>query len=902
MKKKFTCCLIVPFFVLYTYAQVNVELLRTENLINPIGISAQKPCFSWQLVSNQRNIMQSSYEIVVAENSTAVWKSGKVKSDSSVRVSYKGPALKSGTKYNWYVNVWYNNDKPAPRSKPAFFLTALLNTRDWQATWIEPGFVEDSVMRPSPLFRKEFVATKKIKSAIAYITAHGMYEAQINNKRVGDALLTPGWTAYKKRLQFQTYDVTGMLSSGANAIAVTLGSGWYRGSISTSRNIPKYGKDIALLFQLNITYTDGTKQIVSSDNSWKSSTGSIRYSDIYNGETIDANKEKTGWALPLYNDKDWDGVKVINHSKDNLVATINEPVKKQEVFKPLKIIRTPLGENVIDFGQNLVGWLVLKVKGKAGDTITISHAEVLDKKGNFYVENLRSAKAQNKYILKGTGEKEIFEPHFTWQGFRYIKVEGYAGELLAEDFEAVALYSDMEHTGTFYSSNALINQLQHNIQWGQRGNFVDVPTDCPQRDERLGWTGDAQAFCRTATFNMNVNNFFAKWLQDLEAEQENGEVPVVVPNIQADAGSVAGWADVATIAPWDLYLAYGDKTLLHNQYKSMKAYVEGIRRIAKNNLWNTGFQFGDWLFYSPDNDADGSAAVTDKYFIAQCFYAHSCQLLINAAKVLDHPDDVVTYTKLLSEIKAAFFKEYVTPNGRLISGTQTAYVLALNFDMLPDKLRQQAALKLVENIRNYDNHITTGFLGTPYINHVLTRFGYTDIAYKLLLQQTYPSWLYPVKMGATTIWERWDGQKPDSSFQTPAMNSFNHYAYGAIGDWMYRKMAGLDTYEDGPGYKHIKVMPNIGGDFTQAAAVLKTYYGNTSAGWKIEGKKLMLSVEVPPNTYATIYIPASDINNITESNNSLSSRKDIKFIGKENSCIVLQVGSGSYYFSVVNYR
>ena len=357
MKMKFMSFLIVSFFIFYSNAQVKVEFLRTNNLIDPIGISTKNPCFSWQLVSNQRNIMQSSYEIVVLENNMALWKSGKVKSDSSVRVRYKGPALKSGTKYNWYVNVWYNNDKPAPRSKPAFFLTALLNIQDWQATWIEPGFVEDSVMRPSPLFRKEFVATKKIKSAIAYITAHGLYEAQINNKRVGDALLTPGWTAYKHRLQFQTYDVTGMLSTGANAIAVTLGSGWYRGSISTSRNIPKYGKDIALLFQLDITYTDGTKHRISSDSSWKSSTGSIRYSDIYNGETIDASKDPTGWALPFYNDKHWDGVKPINHSKDNLVATINEPVKKQEVFKPLKIIRTPLGENVIDFGQNLVGWV-----------------------------------------------------------------------------------------------------------------------------------------------------------------------------------------------------------------------------------------------------------------------------------------------------------------------------------------------------------------------------------------------------------------------------------------------------------------------------------------------------------------------------------------------------------------
>ena len=479
-------------------------------------------------------------------------------------------------------------------------------------------------------------------------------------------------------------------------------------------------------------------------------------------------------------------------------------------------------------------------------------------------------------------------------------MQGFRGQLQPENFTAVALYSDMQPTGNFSCSNPLINQLQHNIQWGQKGNFLDVPTDCPQRDERLGWTGDAQVFSRTATFNMNVNNFFAKWLKDIAADQfSTGSVPFVVPNVLgAGAGGSTGWADVSTIIPWNVYLAYGDKKVLEDQYKSMKAWVNYMTDSSKNNLWNTGFHFGDWLFYRPDDDNDGRAAVTDKYLIAQCFYAHSTQLLINAAKVLGKNDDVTLYSELLQKIKDAFIKEYVTPNGRLVSGTQTAYVLALNFDMLPESLRKQATERLVDNIEDYENHLTTGFLGTPYLCHVLSRFGYTNVAYKLLLQQTYPSWLYPVKMGATTIWERWDGIKPDSTFETPGMNSFNHYSYGAIGDWMYRVVAGIDTYEDEPGYKHIKIMPHIGGDFTFAKADLKTYYGNINSSWKVDGNEIIFDVEIPCNTKATIYIPANDVKNIKENNLALDAEKNIVIKGKEGDYVVAEIGSGNYHFII----
>lgn len=882
------------------FAQTHIGHLQTENKTHPIGVDATLPRFSWELTGDQRDLMQKAYEIIVfpaANHKQPVWRSGKILSAASVWVPYGGSPLQSNTKYDWQVTVWDNQHADAVTSEMAGFQMGFLHASDWKAKWITPGYREDSILRPSPLFRKTFQSKKQILSATAYITAHGLYEAQINGHRISDAYFTPGWTAYQKRLQYQVYDVTSLLTKGNNAIGVTLGSGWYRGTIGFSNHNDVYGKDIALLFQMEITYTDGTKETVFSDESWKSSTGEIRYAEIYNGETDDARMAKTGWALPGYDDSNWSGVGIENAPMDVLVATYNELVKKKETFQPVRILTTPKGEKVIDFGQNLVGWVKIKVRGKAGDTIVVSHAEVLDKAGNFYTDNLRGAKAQDKYILKGDGEEE-FEPHFTWHGFQFIRIEGYPGEIKPENFTAIALYSDMTPTGTFQSSNALVNQLQHNIQWGQKGNFIDVPTDCPQRDERLGWTGDAQVFSRTAAFNMNVHNFFSKWLKDVAADQlPNGSVPHVIPNVLGERSSgSAGWADVANIIPWNMYLAYGDKQILANQFASMKAWVNYIQGVSVQDLWNTGTHFGDWLFYSPEDDNSGRAAVTDKNMIAQCFYAHSTQLVIDAAKVLGKTEEVTHYEQLLKKVKAAFMREYVTPNGRLVSGTQTAYVLALNFDMLPENERERAADRLVANVKSYGNHLTTGFLGTPYLCHVLTRFGHTDLAYTLLLQEKYPSWLYPVKMGATTIWERWDGIKPNGTFEVPSMNSYNHYSYGAIGDWMYRVMVGLDTYEDGPGYLHSKIQPHIGGGFTQASGSLETFYGKLSCNWKVTEKGLEMDVVIPANTHATVFVPANTSDKVTESGNSFSFNNEKQNMAKGYK--VTELGSGSYHFLV----
>ncbi len=904
--KNFIGLLCSLLFLLPATAQTSITALYCENLSNPIGIDNPQPFLSWQLSSPKRNTMQTAYEIKVATSlaglknkKNIVWSSSKVSADASVYIPYAGTALASGKKYYWQVRVWDNWGKVSAWSAPAHWQMGLLSTSDWKASWITAAFPEDSIQRPAQLFRKTFPIRKPVQSATAYITAHGIYEASINGKRVGDLYLTPGWTSYNKRLQYQVFDVTSSLQQGENAVGVMLGNGWYRGFLAWSDNKNIYGSKLKVLLQLQITYTDGTTEWQYTDENWKSTTAPVTYTEIYHGERFDGRIEKTGWDKPGFTDTNWSGVQVTHDKKDILLATYNEGMRKKETFAPLQLFKTPKGELVADFGQNLVGWVQVKLRGKAGDSIVVHHAEVLDKAGNFYTDNLRAAKQQNTYILKGTGE-EIFEPKFTFQGFRYIRLEGYTGELTPDNFTAIAVYSDMRPTGTFSSSNKLINQLQHNIQWGQKGNFLDVPTDCPQRDERLGWTGDAQVFSRTASFNMHVNNFFSKWMKDVAADQlPNGSVPFVVPNVlgTGSTGS-AGWADAATIIPWDMYIAYGNKKILVEQYSSMKAWVEFMRNNSTDYLWNKGFHFGDWLFYRPDDDTDGRSALTDKYLIAQCFFAHSTQLLINTAEVLGRQEDVTTYTALLKNIKAAFEKEYLTPNGRLVSGSQTAYVLALHFDMLPEALRAQAAQRLVNNIKDYNTHLTTGFLGTPYLCHVLTRFGYADVAYNLLLQETYPSWLYPVKQGATTIWERWDGQKPDGSFQTPGMNSFNHYAYGAIGDWMYRTITGIDTKRELPGYKGITIRPHIGGGLTTAAASLDTYYGTITSEWKIVDKQKLFTIAIPVNTKATLYLPATNAAAIKENGVSLSDSKDITVIGKEGNAIALSVGSGTYQFTV----
>jgi alpha-L-rhamnosidase len=894
-----------------TFAQdLSLKDLTIDHKINPIGIGNKQPCFSWKIKGGGNDIMQTAYSIKVAtdekfSSSKIVWQSGKVESEESILQSYKGSDLKSGQRYFWKVKIWDNKGKESKWSTTAYYEMGLLSQSDWKAKWIE---MEGDTLRysPSPQFRKEFQTTKTVATARIYVTSHGFYELQLNGKKIGDQVLTPGWTSYGKRLQYQVYDVTNMLLKGNNAIGAVLGDGWYRGTLAWGNNWAIYGKRLGVLFQLKITYTDGSESMVISDETWKASNdGAIRMNDIYNGETFDATKKLTGWNNPGYDDKNWQHVKIDDYNNGNLIASEGSPIRKIQEIKPVKIFRTPKGKLIADMGQNMVGWLRLKVSGNKGTVVTLKHAEVLDKYGEFYTTNLRVAKCQLTYTLAGTGE-EIYEPRFTFMGFRFVEISGFPGELTADNLTGVVVHSDMAVTGSYECSNPLINQLQHNIQWGQKGNFVDVPTDCPQRDERLGWTGDAQAFCRTAAFNMDVSSFFTKWLKEIAADQKpGGEVPDVIPDILDKQNATttqpsAGWGDVAVIAPWTMYTVYGDKHFLENQYASMKAWVEYIRKKAGDSyIWKGGSKYGDWLFYHPPvNNHTEPDGYTDHDFIATAFFAYSTTILAEAAKVLGKTNDAKMYEDLFNKIKDVFINEYVTKAGRVGTNSQTSYVLALKFNLLPENLRAKAAEFLANDIKSRDNHLSTGFLGTPYLCHVLSDNGFTDTAYDLLLQESYPSWLYPVKMGATTIWERWDGEKPDSTFQDPGMNSFNHYAYGAIGDWMYRVSAGIETM--GPGYRHIIIQPHPTGKLAYSRATFESSYGTIASGWERKEGKLIIKVMVPANTSATIILPSVSQDKVTEEGKALSQNIYLKDIKTFDNKLTMQAGSGEYTFEINN--
>ncbi len=885
MKKLLVLALV--FILNNTFAQLTVSHLKTNNLNNPIGIEPSAPRFKWILETPQKNTVQSSYEIEVKEAGKSIWRSGKVNDAQSVFVKYAGPALKSDTRYSWTVKVTDNHGQNA--SSSAAFQTGI-KADEIKAKWINSGLKNDTVNGIVPMFRKTFSTKKAITQATIYVTSRGLYELNLNGKRVGDAQLTPGWTTYNKHLQVNAYDVTAQLQTGQNVIGAYLGSGWYRTRLAWMEQTNIYGKETALLAQINIKYKDGSSQIITTDGSWKSAESQIIFSEIYDGETIDARKMQPEAFKTKFDDKAWQNTVEKDFKTDYLTMAINEPIKKHQELKPVKLIITPKGDKVLDFGQNMVGWISANITGTAGNKVTFRHFEMLDKFGNPYFENNRSAKAQANLIL--SGKSDYFEPKFTFFGFRYVKIDGLENINLS-DFTGHVLYSGMNQTGTFECSNPLVNQLQKNIQWGQRGNFLDVPTDCPQRDERLGWTGDAEVFSRTAAFNFNVNQFFAKWLKDLAFDQaENGAVPHVIPDVLKNSpfgapAQAAGWGDAGMIIPYNMYVVYGDRKILEDQYPSMQASINYIRSVAKNDLWNTGFQFADWLSYRVD-DSKGmigqKSAVTDNYLVAQAFFAYCTDIMQKTATILGKNEDAKAYSALLERVKKQFQNEFMTASGRLISETQTAYVLALAFDLVPENLKEQAVLRLVENIKSYNYHLTTGFLGTPFLTPVLSKFGQHETAYRLLLQDTYPSWLYPIKAhGATTIWERWDSMKPDSTFQDPGMTSFNHYSYGAVGDWMYRNISGIDTKDAaGSGYKEITIKPIPGGGLTHAKGSFLTNYGQVSSEWKINGNKFSMTVEIPVNTTAEITFPAK----IMKENGQSASIENGK----------LKVGSGIYVF------
>jgi len=842
---------------------VTAGAVRFEHHRDALGIGVAAPRVSWKTVA-PAGWRQSAYELEVTSGGR-IRSSGRVESPDSVLVPWPQEPLVSRQSASLRVRLWGAGEEPSAWSAPSTVEAGLLDPADWTAVpvtgaWPEDGPKDD---RRPPLVRTAFEADGAVESARLYVSAHGLYEVEINGTRVGDDAFSPGWTVYGERLRYYSYDVTALIAEGGNAIGGWLGDGWYRGRLGWRGGFHDlFGSDLSLIAQLEIRYADGSTQTVASGEGWRAALGPIVRSGLYDGEVYDARDELAGWSSPGFDDSAWSPVATGVRDPATLVAPEGPPVRCTEEVSPVAVLTTPSGALVLDLGQNLVGRLRIRVSGAAGETVTIRTAEVMQD-GEIYTRPLRDAASTDVYTLAGRAAEE-WEPRFTIHGFRFAEITGWPGDLAAAvangDVVARVYHSDLERTGWFESSNPLVNRLHENVLWSMRGNFVDIPTDCPQRDERVGWTGDIQVFAPTASFLYDVSGMLSSWLKDVAVEQlPDGTVPWYVPVIPAKhmwtpirPGAV--WGDVAVLTPWVLYERFGDAGILAAQYDSAKKWVDLVDRLAgPGRLWNDGFQLGDWLDPAapPQDPAD---ATTDKYLVATAYFAWSADHLARSAAVLGRTLDARRYAALAAEVRAAFAAEYLLADGTLTSDAQTAYSLALAFDLIPDAARRaRAGERLAELVAEARNRIATGFAGTPLVSDALTLAGEIDSAYALLLEPSCPSWLYPVTQGATTIWERWDSQRPDGSVNPGTMTSFNHYALGAVADWLHRVVAGIAPAE--PGYRSIAFRPRPGGGFTSASAAHETPYGRASIAWRIDGGDLVVDVVVPTGADATVELP-----------------------------------------------
>lgn len=697
---------------------------------------------------------------------------------------------------------------------------------EWKGKWIGPA---QSMGDVCPVFVREFnkgdFPGKEIKSVQLQVTALGVYEAQLNGKRVGDYVLAPGWTSYETRHQYQCYDITELVED-RNRLEITVGKGWYRspvpGWITEEGKAQRAAIPAGLIAEIKITFTDTTTAVIPTDETWQAAESRIRFSEIYDGEVYDASFEVS----------DYQPVVLLERTTGNLIPQQGEKITEHEYVKAARCFTAPNGEVVVDFGQEVTGYIQFTVDAKAGEKVEISHGEVLDKDGNFYNANYRSAKSKIYYTC--CDGVQTYKPKMTFFGFRYIRLDQFPGTPCADQFYAVAVHSDMKRTGRLRSSNPLLNQLFSNIIWGQKGNFLDVPTDCPQRDERMGWTGDAQAFVKTASYNFDVDRFFTKWLADMAADQRpDGSIGHVVPTLYVGSGSAA-WDDAAAICPWQIYLTYGDKEILRQQFDCMKKYIGFITNSTKDPyLWTGGEHYEDWLgLDAPVGSYKGSSRAD---FIASAFYAYSTSLVVKAGRVLG--EDISEYERLYQGIVDTFRKTFTDYR------TQTEHVLAVHFGLAEDP--QKTAAALAEMIKACGSKLQTGFVGTPYLLHVLSSYGHTELAYTLLLRTEYPSWLYPVTKGATTVWEHWDGIMENGDFWSTDMNSFNHYAYGAVADWVYEAAAGIQTVEDAPGFARVKIAPQPDSRLDWLEASIETRKGTVRSLWKQEEGRIRYEITTP---------------------------------------------------------
>jgi alpha-L-rhamnosidase len=734
-------------------------------------------------------------------------------------------------------------------------------------TWSALPIAANEDFDGAPLLRTEFVLEEghgSVARATLHATAHGIFEAYLNGQPVSDDVLSPGWSSYEWRLRYRSYDVTSLVES-RSVLGIALGNGWFRGRLGWGGGRAHYGEELAALAQLEIEFSDGHRQMIITDESWTAGPSAVVSNDLYDGETIDARRYSEAWLQPGFSNDGWTGVHAAKIDFSTLAPYIGPPARRQEELQPIKIWTSPAGKTLVDFGQNLVGWLRLNVRGPAGTMITVQHAEVLEH-NELGTRPLRTAEATDRFIL--SGGDDVFEPTFTFHGFRYIEVDGWPGQLTADAMTAVVISSELHPIGEFECSDELLNQLHRNVVWGTRGNFLDVPTDCPQRDERLGWTGDIAVFAPTAAYLFDVEDFLRDWLVNLAAEQRaaNGMVPFVVPDIlkyierpshRPDPESTAIWSDAAVWVPWALWQAYGNMQVLSDQFDSMVAHVHRVESLlSPTGLWDTGFQFGDWLDPTapPDEPAQAKA---DKGVVATACLYRDARIITDTAELLGRTEEAAQFRALAERTRAAFNDHYVNDDGTIHSDAETAYTLAIAFGLLDEQTEELAGKRLAELVGDSGYRIQTGFAGTPYILDALSATGHFDVAYRLLLQREVPSWLYPVTMGATTIWERWDSMLPDGTINPGQMTSFNHYALGAVADWMHRMIGGIAPLE--PGYSKVLIAPQPGGGIHWARSSLETRHGRISVAWSQEdGRPIELEVGIPEGVAAVVQLPGTE--------------------------------------------
>jgi len=846
--------------------------LRCEYLSNPVGMDVKQPRFSWILGHAERGQRQSAYQIIVSTEPLAekgdMWDSGKALSEESVHVLYNGKPLESDRTYYWKVRYWDGNDTASPSSRIARFDTGLFSRADWKGEWIG-GFSQ---------LRKEFALNGKVKRGRAYICGLGYYELRLNGWKVGPNVLDPGWTTYDKRALYTTYDVTNLLRSGANAVGVMLGKGWYG-----SR---------ALLFQINIELEAGEKVTVASDTSWKGKNGPVVSDSIYNGEVYDARLETPGWNLPGYDESQWSKAESVAGPKGKLSAQMMPPIRVVDTIVPLKMTNPQPGVYVFDMGQNFSGWAQLRVRGERGTEVRMRFAELLYDNGMINQENLRSARAEDTYILRGEGE-EVFEPSFTYHGFRYLELTGFPGAPGAETIRGKVVRSAVRQVGSFSCSKPILNQLQRNIVWGQQSNLHSIPTDCCQRDERMGWMGDAQGTAEEAMMNFDMAAFYTNFIRDInDVQDEAGRVTDTVPHIWGQRPADPAWGTAYPLLCWYMYQYYGDKRILEEQYEGIKKYVEFLRSRAEDGLVKYSY-YGDWV----------AVENTPGSIVSSFYYYYDVKILADMAKVLGRQKDEQAYHQLGEKIKSAFNRQYFDPKTKnYANGTQTANTLPLFLEIAPESERGSVFGNLFQDIvYKHNTHLTTGIIGAKYLMELLTRFNASDLAYELAVQTTYPSWGYMIENGATTLWELWQQRTG------PSMNSHNHPMFGSVGAWLYKALAGINLAPDSVGFQKILIQPQMVRDLRYAAGSVLTLRGMVSSSWWRSERKVSLEVRIPVNSEAEVVLPKFNLKNmvIKEGGQILWDSKGfrqgipgVRGVEEKPGAFFINVGSGKYLFEL----